>query len=174
MDQPDIVVELGLPEALRPQAVEIFEEAFGSKMRTAIGDQRERMAFMRRAYQADNVIIARDDGRLLGLAGLSSRGAPYDGGLLGSSWDPRPYRDLLGWVGATWAVWGLRMSERRPKDDELYLDGIAVAPEARGLGVGTRLLDETTRLARAHGKRFVRLDVIDTHPRALAHYERVG
>ena len=174
MNDDDIVIEHGLPEDLRGQAAEIFEEAFGDKMRMAVRDKEKRMEFLRRSYVATNGIIARREDTLLGMAGLSSRGAPYSGGLLGDSWDIRPHRDLLGWLGAMWAVWGTRMADHRPKADEIYVDGIAVSPDARGLGIGTRLLHETTAIARTHGKPFVRLDVIDTNPRAQALYERVG
>jgi ribosomal protein S18 acetylase RimI-like enzyme len=169
-----VVLEHGLPDDLREQAVEIFEEAFGDKMRMAVRDAAKRKEFMRRTYVGANTIVARRDGDLLGLAALSSRGEPYAGGLMGSSWDPRPYRDLLGWLGATWAVWGMRMADHHPKRDELYVDGIAVSPEVRGLGIGTRLLDEAAGIARRHGKRYVRLDVIDRNPRAKALYERLG
>ncbi|MEX1295589.1 MAG: GNAT family N-acetyltransferase [Candidatus Limnocylindrales bacterium] len=169
-----IVIEHGLPPELRDQAVEVFEEAFGEKMRMAVRDAGKRKAFMRRAYVAENCLVARRGPTLLGMAGLSTRGRPYDGGLMGASWDFRPYRDLLGWFGAIWAVWGNRMADHRPKADEVYVDGIAVSPGARGLGIGTRLLDETTAIARDLGKPFVRLDVIDTNPRAQALYERLG
>jgi ribosomal protein S18 acetylase RimI-like enzyme len=174
MSEVDVVIEQGLPEALREQAVELFEEAFGPKMRMAIREPEKRMAFLRRAYVASHVVIARDDDRLLGMAGLSTNGEPYAGGLLDVSWDPRPYRDLLGWAGAAWAVWGLRLGDHSPTADEVYIDGIAVAPEARGRGVGTRLLEEINRIAHRQGKLFVRLDVVDTNPRAQALYERLG
>ncbi len=174
MSDDPIVIEHGLPHELRDQAVEIFEDAFGDKMRTAVRDTEQRKEFMRRAYVAENCIVAHRDGRLVGMAGLSTKGAPHAGGLMGSSWDPRPYRDVLGWFGAMWAVWGNRLADNRPQDDEVYVDGIAVAAEARGLGIGTRLLDETTARARSIGKRYVRLDVIDTNPRAQALYERLG
>lgn len=174
MDASDVVIERGLPDELREQAVGLFEDAFGSKMGTAIRDRQQRMAFMARAFRARNVVVARRGDRLLGMAGLSSRGEPYRGGVLDVSWDPRPYVDLLGWAGATWAVWGLRLGSHSPATDEIYVDGIAVTPEARGRGVGTRLLAEVADLARCNGKRFVRLDVIDTNPRAQALYERIG
>ncbi len=66
------------------------------------------------------------------------------------------------------------MADHRPAKDELYVDGVAVAPEARGLGVGTKLLDEALVIARESGMRWLRLDVIDTNPRAQALYERLG
>ena len=174
MSDPEVTIELGLPHELRDQAVAIYEEAFGEKMRMAVRDQQKRMAFVERALVLDNILVARRGDELLGAAGLSSRGAPFAGGTLGSSWDPRPYRDLLGWTGALWAVWGSRMADPEPKADEVYVDGIAVASQARGLGIGTRLLAEIRQTARSHGKRYVRLDVIDSNPRAKALYERVG
>jgi ribosomal protein S18 acetylase RimI-like enzyme len=174
MNDDGIVIERGLPEDLRDQAVEIFEDAFGQKMRTVVRDAERRKRFMHASYVAEHCVVAHRDGRLLGMTGLSSRGEPFAGGLMGSSWDLRPHRELLGWVGAAWAVWGSRLSSHRPKADELYVDGIAVAPDARGLGVGTRLLGETAAVARSLGKRFVRLDVTDANPRAQALYERLG
>ncbi len=174
MSDAGVTIEHGLPDELRGQAVEVFEEAFGEKMRTVVRDADKRREFMRRSIVAQNCLIARRGDELLGMAGLSSKGAPHAGGLMGSSWDVRPYRDVLGWVGAMWAVWGTRMADHRPKADEIYVDGIAVAPAFRGLGNGTRLLDATTEIARANGKRFVRLDVIDRNPRAQALYERLG
>jgi ribosomal protein S18 acetylase RimI-like enzyme len=174
MERNEVVIEHGLPEALREQAVVLFEEAFGAKMRVAVPDRQRRMAFMARAYRARNAIVARRGEELLGMAGLSTAGEPYRGGLVDAAWDFRPYVDLLGWAGAAWAVWGLRLGDHSPKPDEVYLDGLAVAPSARGLGIGTRLLAEVNGTARRHGKRFVRLDVIDTNPRAQALYERVG
>ena len=174
MSEPDVVIELGLAAGLRDQAVAVYEEAFGDKMRMAVRDQQKRMAFVQRALVADNIVVARRGDELLGAAGLSSKGAPFAGGTLGSSWDPRPYRDLLGWPGALWAVWGSRLADREPAADEVYVDGIAVASRARGLGIGTQLLGAICDVARDHGKRYGRLDVIDTNPRAQALYERVG
>lgn len=174
MSDDGIVIERGLPDELRDQAVEIFEEAFGSKTGMAVRDAAKRQEFMRRSYDAGHAIVARRGDVLLGMAGLSANDGEYGGGLMGRSWDPRPYRDLLGWVGATWAVWSIRLSDHRPKADELYVDGIAVAPEARGRGIGTRLLDEALTVAREQRKRFMRLDVVDTNPRAQALYARLG
>ncbi len=174
MNETGIVIEHGLPDGLREQGVALFEEAFGENMRMAVRDRAKRMAFMGRVYAAPNVIIARREGELMGMVGLSSKGAPYDGGLMDIGWDPRPYSDLLGWLGAAWAVWGLRPGGPRPRSDEIYVDGIAVAPALRGNGIGTRLLDEVVAAARVHDKRFVRLEVVDTNPRARALYERYG
>ena len=172
--ESEIVIVRGLPDEHRQAAVSIFEEAFGAKMRMAIPDRDKRMAFMGRVYAASHVVAAVRDDDLLGMAGLNARDGPYRGGLMDVPWDPRAHRDLLGTWGSTRAVLGLRMAEHKPGPGELYVDGIAVTPEARGLGIGTRLLDEITGIAREADMRWVRLDVIDTNPRAQALYERVG
>jgi ribosomal protein S18 acetylase RimI-like enzyme len=174
VDDVPITIERGLPEHLREQAVSLFEEAFGEKMRIAVRDRTVRMAFKSRAYDARHVVIARRGDRLLGMVGLSTRSGAFAGGLMDVGWDPRAYRDLLGWLGAAWAVWGLHLSDHRPKDDELYVDGLAVAATERSQGIGTRLLDEVTGIAREQAKRYVRLHVVDTNPRARALYERLG
>ena len=54
------------------------------------------------------------------------------------------------------------------------MDGLFVAPEARGLGVGTALLDAVVDEAKRRGYTQVRLDVVDTNPRAKALYKHVG
>jgi ribosomal protein S18 acetylase RimI-like enzyme len=172
--EPVVEIAHRLPDELRGQAAALFEAAFGDKMRLAIRDRQKRMAFMERAMHASHLVVARRDDQLLGMAGLSSKGPPYEGGLIGGSWDPRPFRDLLGWFGATWAMWGLRVAEHAPREDEIYVDGIAVVPEWRSRGIGRLLLAEIVVIARTQGKTYIRLDVVDTNPRAQALYERLG
>jgi ribosomal protein S18 acetylase RimI-like enzyme len=54
------------------------------------------------------------------------------------------------------------------------MDGIVVHPSARGQGIGTQLLEALFQYAREHGFARVRLDVVDTNPRARQLYERQG
>ena len=54
------------------------------------------------------------------------------------------------------------------------MDGICVSKEARGKGIGTALLDAISEMAKERGLREVRLDVIDSNPRAKALYTRRG
>jgi ribosomal protein S18 acetylase RimI-like enzyme len=49
-----------------------------------------------------------------------------------------------------------------------------VAPSARGLGVGARLLAELERVARAQGARVVRLETNRALTEAIALYRRSG
>ncbi|NDJ53018.1 MAG: GNAT family N-acetyltransferase, partial [Chloroflexi bacterium] len=56
----------------------------------------------------------------------------------------------------------------------LLMDGIVVDGSMRGQGIGSRLLDAILDYARMHDYEKVRLDVVDTNPRARALYERKG
>lgn len=57
---------------------------------------------------------------------------------------------------------------------ELMMDGIAVADEARGRGVGTALLERIEQHAMQCGKTHIALNVINTNPAARRLYERFG
>jgi ribosomal protein S18 acetylase RimI-like enzyme len=76
--------------------------------------------------------------------------------------------------GALWRAGALWLLSREVDNDRFLLDGLCVDPAARGTGVGTALLVAITEEARARGYRGVRLDVVDTNPRARALYEREG
>jgi ribosomal protein S18 acetylase RimI-like enzyme len=164
----------GSSDAHRHTAALIFEEAFGEKQRLAVPNPEKRLALFERALVSEHLVIATRDGELLGLLGMLTRGAPYQGGAMDIPWGPRRYRDLLGWIGAAWAQWGTRAAAHRPAAEELYIDGVAVASAARGLGVGTAMLAEAAAITAELGLRVVRLDVVDTNPRAQMLYERLG
>ncbi len=174
MDVETTVIQRGLPEHLLRAGVILFDEAFGEKLRIALPDKEKRLDFMDRVFVADHAVVARRGDELSGMLGLSSGSGRYRGGLLDVPWDPRPYRDLLGLRGSIRAVLGLRLAEHHPAVDELYVDGVAVAPADRGEGIGTRLLHEAVSVAREDGLRWLRLHVVDTNPRAQALYERLG
>ena len=68
----------------------------------------------------------------------------------------------------------MMLLDRPAERKTLVMDGICVAAEARGMGIGGALLDAIIETARDDGLSEVRLDVIDTNPRARALYDRKG
>lgn len=68
----------------------------------------------------------------------------------------------------------LALFERRPAPGQLVMDGIAVDQDMRGRGIGSLLIEEVVAVAAERECREIRLDVIDTNPRARALYERRG
>lgn len=162
-------IQNGLPDEDLDRAAQMYWQAFGAKLGKVLAPERKALAFLRRVLRADHAVSAVDaEGRLVGLAGFKTAHGAMVGGGLG---------DLVavyGLFGALWRAALLSVLERDLAADVLLMDGIMVHETARGQGVGTRLLDAVKQEARLRGCRSVRLDVIDTNPRARALYEREG
>ncbi|SMX42753.1 GNAT family N-acetyltransferase [Octadecabacter ascidiaceicola] len=164
-----VTVSKGFKQDERAQIASMYWEAFGQKLGRVMGPTHRATAFFESVLDPTHALCARDEaGVLLGVAGFKT----IKGALVGGTW-----RDLArhyGWIGSTWRVGLLALLERDTENERFLMDGIFVRDNARGLGVGTALLDAITDEARARGFKEVRLDVIDTNPRARALYERRG
>lgn len=165
---PGPEVRRGVPDGTETRVAELYWEAFGRKLGAALNPPDTARAFLAAHLHHDRGVVAVVDGEVAGVAGyqLGERG------LLGGG---------AGDVLSTYGAWRglhrlalLALMERQPADGELVMDGIAVAAEHRGMGVGSLLLREVAAVAAEQSCRRVRLDVIDVNPRARALYERHG
>ncbi|MEO0956913.1 MAG: GNAT family N-acetyltransferase [Pseudomonadota bacterium] len=162
-------VQLGLPTGTRRQAAVLYWEAFQGKLGRVLGPESLAIDFIERGLDPTHAITAVDEkGRLLGIAGFKTKGGELIGGGLGL------LTIVYGAFGAIWRLPLLAMLERPVEPGILLMDGIAVAEDARGRGVGTLLLERVAEEARTRGCGVVRLDVIEANPRARALYERLG
>ncbi len=163
-----IETRIGFTEAERVQIATLYWQAFGGKLGRIMGPDRKAQALIERVLDPDHGICAREDGVLLGVVGFkTAKGALVDG----------EWADMCaayGMFGAAWRSVALSLLERDVDNKRFLMDGLFVAPEARGKGVGTTLLDAIADEARRRGYGQVRLDVIDTNTRARALYERQG
>jgi len=164
-----VTVSPGFTEAERPRAAALFWQAFAAKLNTVMGPDARGLAFFEQALNPDFALVARDaTGGMLGLAGFKT----HRGGLAGGSLSD--LARVYGWLGALWRGVALSILERDLKPGIFQMDGIFVAAEARGQGVGTALLNAIKDEARRRDMTQVQLDVIDSNPRARALYEREG
>lgn len=162
-------ITVGIPQKDREEAVSLYWEAFGEKLGFTMGPKYQALMFVRSVLRPDHGICAHDDdGRLLGIAGFKTS----QGALVGG--DFQDMRKVYGWVSATIRCALLALLERDIENERFLMDGLFVAPEARGMGVGTALLDAIADEAKRRGYDQVRLDVVDTNPRAKALYRHVG
>lgn len=74
-------------------------------------------------------------------------------------------------VGAAVCVWSFSTFAGRPS---VNLHDFSVLPEAQGRGVGTAILEELERRARAHGAAKITLEVVATNEGARRLYGRYG
>jgi ribosomal protein S18 acetylase RimI-like enzyme len=164
-----VTILRGLPRHLRTAAAELYWQAFGGKLGRVLGPAPRALSFLDRVIRADHAIVALDsEGRLVGLAGFKTPQGAFAGGGFAD------LRAIYGLPGAVWRGFLLRFLGREIDNSRFLMDGICVRREARGLGVGSRLVEAICDEARARGYAEVRLDVIDTNWRARALYERLG
>jgi predicted GNAT family acetyltransferase len=105
---------------------------------------------------------------LVGLAGFN-----LDGSALTTIRARDIIKEFGPWSGMRRIAWA-SILHRTPRSDELLVDGIVVRADRRGHGIGTKLMYRLFDVALAHGKRVVRLDVVDTNPAARHLYEGLG
>ena len=162
-------ITVGIPPKDRDEAASLYWDAFGEKLGFTMGPKYQALMFVRSVLRPDHGICAHDEnGRLLGIAGFkTAQGALVGGGF-------KDLRRVYGWTSAAIRFVLLATLERDTENERFLMDGLFVAPEARGSGVGTALLDAVADEARRRGYAQVRLDVVDTNPRAKALYRHVG
>lgn len=164
-----MIITTGIPDANRNEAAALYWEAFGEKLGFVLGPKYRALMFITSVLRSDHGICAFDDeGRVLGVAGFKTAHGALVGG------DFHALRRVYGWVGASIRIMLLAALEKDTDNERFVMDGIFVAPEARGKGVGTALLNAVAAEARKRGYRQVRLDVVDSNPRARALYLHEG
>jgi GNAT superfamily N-acetyltransferase len=162
-------IELGLRPEHRNAAATLFWEAFRGKLAPVMRPESKAIAFLQNAVDPNHAISAVSvDGELLGVAGYKTGTGGFVGGGL------TDMCAVYGWVSGIWRSLILSALDRPVDPTALLMDGIFVSSGARGQGVGTALLDAVKQKTAELGCTSVRLDVIDTNPRARALYEREG
>jgi len=169
MDASELIFQRGLPEHCRSSAASLYDEAFGPKFSVAVRSDQKRLSLLKDCFVSEYAIVAMNDNRLIGIAGFHTPEGSLTGGITYNGLVSR-----LGFFRGSWAAVIFNLYDRKPARGELLMDGIAVRGDFRGKGVGSKLLDEIARYASENNYNRIRLDVIDTNPRARKLYERRG
>lgn len=159
----------GFSDTQRYQAAALYWEAFGGKLGTVLGPDERALRFIAGALRPDHCFSATGaDGQLLGLAGFKSPEGAFVGGT------GAHMAQTYGWIGAGWRAAALWMLSNEVDNHRFLVDGIAVTRAARGMGIGTALIQALCDEGLARGYNSIRLEVIDSNWRAKALYERNG
>ncbi|MCF2871214.1 GNAT family N-acetyltransferase [Octadecabacter sp. G9-8] len=162
-------IEHGFHEEERRAVAALYWAVFGPKLNAVMGPMDRGLAFVEDVLDPSHALCARDDdGQLLGVAGFKT----YEGALVGGT--ARDMANHYGWISSLWRMGLISLLERDTENKRFLMDGIFVSEHARGKGVGTALLNAICDEARTRGYVEVRLDVIDSNPRARALYDREG
>jgi ribosomal protein S18 acetylase RimI-like enzyme len=163
-----LAIRHGLPHDRRRAAAELYWQAFGGKLGRVLGPDAAALIYLERVFREDHVLVALEDGQLVGLAGFKTAAGSFAGGT------PDDLRAVYGRSGALWRSTLLRLLGRDVDNARFLMDGVCVARDARGRGIGSRLVEAICTEARHRGYAEVRLDVVDSNWRAKALYERLG
>lgn len=165
----DVTLKVGLPMELRRDAAQLYLDAFDQKLGPVLGRDERAVSYLAQTLQLSKSIVALGpEGQLLGLAGFHDDRGGFVGGGFGD------LKQHYGLIGAGWRGVLLSLFERAPPTDQLLMDGVVVSAQSRGLGIGTELLNGVGEVAKARALTAIRLDVVDTNPRAQELYERQG
>ena len=162
-------ISVGIPQQNREEAAALYWEAFGDKLGFVLGPKYRAIRFINAVLRGDHGVCAIDDhGKLIGVAGFKT----VHGALVGG--DFRDMRKVYGWTGAAIRQGLLAALETDTENERFLMDGLFVAHEARGQGIGTALLTAITEEARRRGYHQIRLEVVDSNRRAKSLYLREG
>lgn len=162
-------VRHGLPNDRLEAAARLYWQAFGGKLGRILGPEERAIRFLCRAIRRDHCLYVTDaSGQLIGIAGFKSP----EGGFAGGT--KEDLRAIYGRFGAMWRMTLFQMLLDDEDNVRFLVDGICVAREWRGQGVGRALLEGLIAEARWRGYPAIRLEVIEDNVRARALYERMG
>ena len=155
----------------------LFNNAFGDKFACIIKDENKRKEFSHDAGFVYNRcfpgnLIAVMDNKLYGYLWLDYKGQNKGKHVFNSN-----ILKIIKRYGLFKCVKGLMLAvvfDYTPVEDELYIESVAVSPESRGMGLGTKFLEYAEKFAMNRGFKNITLHVIEENSRAKKLYERFG
>lgn len=158
----------GIPESARDQAAELYATVFAAKYQYLIGDGQQAMRIIAACLCINQAFAAFCQDQLVGLAGFNREGSHF------LRLRAAVLINEFGLLVGLWRYLIHRIQRKRVPARDLQIDGIVVAPEWRGQGLGSELIDRLGYLAQQRNLSGLRLGVVDTNPRARQLYERLG
>lgn len=157
-----------LPGTLFRPAVDLYFYSLREKLEPLLGGDGRAQEVLMSSIVADNCLVALCNGKLVGIMGFQTS----QGGFIQPSL--KTMVRIYGMPGGLFRLAGLAMLYHSTRSDEFYIDGVAVAPEMRGKGIGRHFFGILESMASEAGKSRISLDVIDINDRARALYEKLG
>lgn len=152
----------------RKAIAKIIKDGFWGKIRNYFHNLNsdETIKMIEEAITFDKGFYYKEDGIVLGVALLGTADTSY------INFNRQARKRMGFWNGF---IMQLGYGAIKPKEkDGLKLEMLAVSPEARGKGVGTKMLDHLVKLAQHEGFNRLTLEVIDSNEKAKLLYEKKG
>ncbi|MDG6222185.1 MAG: GNAT family N-acetyltransferase [Candidatus Bathyarchaeota archaeon] len=164
-----VELRFGVTENQQAKVANIFYDAFGAKFNKFYGNKPKVINFLSKSLRNDRTVVALKNGKLVGFAGLEHDKKSFIGPCFKQT---SHVFDLATFVAVFVAKFFVLAKKTKPK--ELHLESLAVSKTERGKWVGSKLLQFVLNYARSKGFSQIKLEVVDTNPRARQLYERFG
>lgn len=125
--------------------------------------------FLEKSFKPELAIVALRNNHVVGIAGMAfNKGHFISPSLRIFMAEFGFFAGLLKYI--IYMTIGVRPYDR----GQLLLEAIAIAPNMRGMGIGTLLIEAIEDYAKKRSLTSVRLEVVDTNPKAKKLYDRMG
>ena len=157
-----------LPEGLVNASAALYLSALADKLVPVYGIGSRARRALACGFNRNLCITAVEHDRIVGILGIQAAAAKFMDVTLNR------LQPFYGPLGSLWRIALLAFLNHSPMADEACIDGLAVSPAYRGRGVGTGLVAALEAWATEQGLSMVRLEVLDTNPRAENLYRHLG
>jgi ribosomal protein S18 acetylase RimI-like enzyme len=174
MDINSLTITNILTPRQKKETARLFFKAFPKKFNTLWvfpKDEKRAVKVLSRSIRYKSGFYALSGDRVLGFIGLE-KGTGY--------YAPISFQSLRSAFSVFSSLWRyvaylfFRLLHGETDSDVIHIDPLVVSEQARGLGIGSSLLNKTFKYAKYLGKKKVILEVVDTNPLAKKLYERQG
>ncbi len=157
-----------VPEGLLAKRIGAFAARRRKSLDRIIGDGDRRARVIGHPIRGDRICGVLLNGRVAGYLSYRRDGA---GATIA---DAARFRAEFGVIFGSLRWLATEITLHRGRSDDLYIEGFAVLPQTRGLGIGRALLEWLSSEVRAHGKAGWRTEMPAGHEQARRAYERFG
>ena len=157
-----------LPDDFKVSAIRLYFNSLKEKLEPILGSDGRAQEALASNIATDKCIVAICNGKLVGIMGIQTNKRGFVNPNL------KTMVRIYGNFGGILRMGGLAILHHTIGTDELYVDGVAVASEMRGKGIGSHLFELLEQAVLKKRIKTISLEVIDTNPRAKALYERLG
>jgi len=161
-------IKQGLPAKLIKQAIELYYNSLHQKLKPVFGNKDSAVSYLINNIDPTKCIFAIDNEEVIGILGIQD----INGSFLTPSFSQMVRK--YGFFSSLFRFLLLILMNYDIKPNELHLDGIAVSPNKRGQGIGSRLISEFENYAGQRNIQLISLEVINTNPDAKKLYNRLG
>jgi ribosomal protein S18 acetylase RimI-like enzyme len=163
-----IQIQLGIKQNQKISIAKIFYESFIEKLYRLFGDPQKAIKLFSKLLREDQILVAIKDNNLVGFVGLHYNKKHF------IKFNFTEISRIYGIKAILATLYFLTNIFDTNQQKQLHLEVIAVDKKQRTKGVGTRLLLSTIEFAKLKGFNQIRLEVINTNPKAKKLYEKTG